>query len=101
MEHSEHFQKGHLNIYQLDHDSVVTGRGIHDRVVAFMPEFETEFDKVCLYCRVDMVWGLGLPTEDQILSVARKQGVKGRYRLIEKSTVYGIFNSIDYIFERI
>lgn len=101
MEHSEHHQKGHLNVYQLDHDSVVTGKGKHDRVIAFLPQFEPEYDTVCLYCRVDMKWSLGFPSEDQILAVARKQGIKGKYKLIDKSEVYGVFKSVDYIFEKI
>lgn len=99
---SEHLQKGHLNIYQLDHDSVVTGKGAHDRVVAFLPQFEPEYERVCLYCRVDTHHKLGEPTIDQILDVARKdQGVKGRYKLISRSEVYGSFNSIDFVFKKL
>lgn len=95
-----HNQTGHLNIYTLDHDSVVTSYGKHDRVVAFIPQYEPEYDKVCLYCRVDTKHNLGVPTEKQILDVARKdQGVKGRFKLIDKSEIYGNFGSIDFIFE--
>lgn len=97
-----HNQENHLNIYTLDHDSIVTGKGIHDRVVAFVPMYDLDYDKICLYCRVDTIHGLGIPTEKQILSVARKdQGVKGRFKLIEKSGLYGNFGSIDFIFEKL
>lgn len=97
-----HMQHGHLNIYQLDQDSVVTAYGKHDRVVCFLSQFEPEYGKVCLCCRVDTHHKLGLPTEDQILNVARKdQDVKGKFKLIEKSEVYGPRDSIDFIFEQV
>ena len=97
-----HGKEGHLNIYALDHDSIVTHYGLHDRVVAFIPQFEIEYDKVCLYCRVDLKHNLGEPTTDQILDVARKdQGVRGKFKLIDRSGIYGDLQSIDYIFEKI
>ncbi|AUR92213.1 hypothetical protein NVP1170O_100 [Vibrio phage 1.170.O._10N.261.52.C3] len=97
-----HMQDGHLNIFTLDHDSVVTSKGKHDRVVCFLPQFEPDYGKVCLYCRVDTHHNLGLPTANQILTVARKdQGVKGKYRLIDVSDKYGLRDSIDYVFEKL
>jgi hypothetical protein len=90
---------GHINIHKRDHDSVITGYGQHDRVVAFQPSTEG------LYCRVDHKWGLGEPTVDQILTVARKdQGVKGKWRVKSavrfghQSSPYG--ESTEYLFER-
>ena len=69
--------EGHFNIYTRDHDSVVTGFGKHDRVVAFHPNGEG------LYCRVDHKWRLGCPTDEQVLAVARKhQGIKGRWKIV-------------------
>ena len=102
MNKEPHGKTGHLNISTLDHDSIVTNFGLHDRVVAFIPQFEPEYDKVCLYCRVDLKHNLGEPTIDQILNVARKdQGVRGKFRLLDKSGIYGNLRSIDYIFEKV
>ena len=84
-----HGKSGHLNIFTLDHDSIVTHFGLHDRVVAFIPQFEPEYDKVCLYCRIDLIHGLGEPTTDQVLDIARKdQGIRGRFSLLQKSILY-------------
>ena len=97
-----HGKSGHLNIFTLDHDSIVTHFGLHDRVVAFLPQFDQEHDAICLYCRVDLKHGLGEPTIDQILDVARKdQGVRGKFKLLDKSGIYGNLQSIDYIFEKV
>lgn len=102
MEKTPHNKTGHINIYKLDHESVITSHGKHDRVIAFLPMFEQEHGKTCLYCRVDTHHKLGIPSEQQILTVARKdQGVKGRYKLIEKSEIYGQNSSIDFIFEKL
>lgn len=69
-----HGEPGHLNIYTRDQDSVITGYGAHYRVVAF------QADSVGLYCRVDHTNGPRMPTEKEILRVARlDQGVKGRW----------------------
>lgn len=66
---------GHLNVLVRDHDSVVTAFGKHDRVVAFSPDAEG------LYARVDHKWGLGHPTPEQVLTVARKtEDVRGRWK---------------------
>jgi hypothetical protein len=63
-----------------DHDSVITGFGIHDRVVCFQPGYDD--GKFQLYMRIDHKWGLGMPTESQMMRVARKdQDVKGRWKL--------------------
>jgi len=67
---------GHLNVGRRDHDSVVTGYGKHDRVVCFLPQGDE------LYMRIDHKWDLGMPTEQQLMAVARKdQGVRGRWKL--------------------
>lgn len=76
---SPHGEAGHLNVVVRDQESVVTGYGQHARVVAFAPE-ANEF-----YARVDMVWGLPCPTEEQILTAARKdQRLRGRWRMVGK-----------------
>lgn len=68
------FYSGHLNVHVRDHDRCITGYGTHDRVVAFLPVGDT------LDCRVDHKWQLGMPTADQVLSVARKdQDVGGNW----------------------
>jgi len=65
---------GHLNVLTPDHKSVVTAHGKHDRVVCFLPQGDE------LYMRVDLKWGLGMPTPAQMMDVARKdQGVRGRW----------------------
>jgi hypothetical protein len=72
----EHFEKGHLNIYTKDQDSFVTGYGKHARVVAFIPDTEG------LYCRIDYVWGLSVPSEKEILKVAKHYGdARGSWKL--------------------
>lgn len=71
----EHGEKGHLNAFTRDHDSVVTAFGKHARVVAALPDHEG------LYARVDLRWPeLREPTAAEVLEVARKhQGVKGKW----------------------
>lgn len=102
MEKVPHNKTGHANIYKLDQESVITAYGKHDRVIAFLPMFEPEYGKTCLYCRVDTHHKLGVPSDQQVLTVARKdQGVKGRYRLIKRSEIYGQRGSIDFIFEKL
>lgn len=61
-----HGKFGHLNVLKLDHESDCTAKGKHDRVVAFCP------DGGRLYCRVDHVWGLGMPSPAQVLRAAKK-----------------------------
>lgn len=71
-----HGEAGHVNVLTRDQDSIVTGFGKHARVIAFLPQGNE------LYIRVDHVWGLPRPTEQQILHVARKdQGLRGRWKL--------------------
>lgn len=72
-----------LNVGTPDVKSVVTAFGKHNRVVAFLPGFDSSFSRVTLYARVDHVNGLRDPEEKEILAVARKhQGVKGKYKLL-------------------
>lgn len=77
MKRELHGEPGHLNVAIRDHDSVITAKGKHARVVAFLPTGSE------LYARVDMVWpGLREPTPAEILTVARKdQDVRGRWTL--------------------
>jgi hypothetical protein len=85
---------GDLNIYTRDIDSVVTGFGIHQRVVATQP------DQDGLYCRVDLVNNLPEPSVDQVLTVARKdQSVKGKWKLLSKEYYFSNgAERIDYQF---
>lgn len=91
----EHNEPGHLNTLVRDHDSVVTGFGQHDRVVAFLPQGAS------LYIRVDHKWQLGEPTVSQVLEAARKnQGISGRWSLVStEGWVDG--SSTDYLFEKV
>lgn len=76
-----HGKFGHFNTKVLDHDSVVTAKGKHDRVCAHVPRSTVET------FRIDHVWGLGMPTEKEILAVARKdQGLRGKWEMIELET---------------
>jgi len=72
-----HGKFGHLNVLQLDHESACTGKGQHDRVVVYCPQGDG------FECRVDSVWGLGFPTEKQVLAVARAfpNDLKGKWKL--------------------
>ena len=71
-----HNQKGHFNTYRLDHNSVVTGKGKHDRVMACCPEGNEA------YARVDTKWKLGFPTDKQIIKVFKEvNNVKGKWRV--------------------
>ncbi len=89
-----HGERGHVNTYTRDHDSVITAFGKHDRVVAFLPDNEG------LYARVDHKWSLGEPTESQILAVARKdQGVRGKWRL-DRREPWNDGSSTDFHFVR-
>lgn len=87
---------GHYNVLVRDHDSIITHFGKHDRVVAFLPDSEG------LYCRVDHVWGLGMPTAAQVLDVARKnQGVRGRWSLVRtEDWTYNGKEATDFHFKR-
>lgn len=92
---------GHLNVLKRDHDSVITGFGKHDRVVAFQPEFCADNQRIVLYCRVDHKWNLGAPTTRQILKAAKAdQGIKGRFRFI-RLDVHHDGKSSDYYFKKV
>lgn len=91
-----HGQAGHLNYATLDQDSHVTGHGKHERVVATIPDHNG------LYCRVDLKWGLPIPTDKQILKVARYYGdAKGRWERVSavRYESKGGHDSIDYQFQ--
>lgn len=91
----EHYEAGHLNIYKRDHDSVITGYGEHDRVVAFLP------GPVDCFVRVDNLWDLGMPTDSQIEKVMRDdQGIKGRWEVISREP-YPDGKSIEVILKRV
>lgn len=101
-----HGRPGHLNVFILDQDDVVTGFGKHARVVAFHPDHEG------LYVRVDRPSkarrsgdlaypDLPDPTADQILAVARKdQGLRGRWKL-RSMEEWGGGDSVDVYFDRL
>ncbi|MNC58125.1 hypothetical protein D3C75_1078340 [compost metagenome] len=90
----EHNEKGHLNIFKRDHDSVITGFGKHDRVVAFLPNPEG------LYIRVDHLWKLGNPSHEEILKAAKKdQGIGGKW-VLDKCEPWDDGSSTDYYFKR-
>ena len=82
----EHGEQGHLNIYERDHDSVVTGKGKHDRVVAFLPGYSEEVDAIAIYVRIDHKWSLGMPSDKQVIAAFKQdQGIKGRWtKVLEK-----------------
>lgn len=90
----QHNEKGHINIFTRDHDSVITGFGTHDRVVAFLPDSEG------LYIRVDHLWNMGCPTSEEILKVAKKdQGISGKWNF-DKCEQWDDGSSTDYYFKR-
>lgn len=94
MKNEPHGERGHINIFTRDHDSVITSYGKHDRVVAFLPQGNE------LYIRVDHHWQLGEPTHAQILGVARKdQDIKGRWTF-DRADRWDDGSSTDYFFKR-
>ena len=81
-----HGEQGHCNIYERDHDSVITGKGKHDRVCAFLPGYEHDFNWVCVYARIDHKWSLGMPTDDQVIrAFKRDQIIDGRWKKIKEN----------------
>lgn len=71
-----HGKFGHINVLKLDHDSPITGRGKHDRIVAFCPEGKEG------YARIDHVWELGNPTDLEIVKEFKRQNnIKGAWRV--------------------
>lgn len=84
-----HCEDGHLNIYVRDHDSIVTGKGQHARVVAFFSADGN--NEPC--CRVDYCHkGLRPPTDSEILTVlkaeARDQGIRGRWKVSKRESYF-------------
>lgn len=67
--HGWHGKFGHLNVVTRDHDSHVTGNGRHDRVVAFDQQRYSD-GIIYIYCRIDHLWGLGMPNNEQIVRAA-------------------------------
>lgn len=83
-----------LNTKIKDVDSVITGYGKHDRVVAFQPQGNT------LYVRVDHGNKLGKPTAAQVLKAAKAhQDIRGAWNL-KKIEPWDDGSSTDYHFER-
>ena len=83
----------HLNIFKTDHNSPITSHGKHNRVVAFLPDHEG------LYCRVDHLWDLGVPTHKEIIKVARlDQGIKGHW-VFDYSETHDDGTCTDYYFK--
>lgn len=80
MERKLYTEEGHLNSYVRDHDSIVTGYGQHDRVIVCQPKYDPYFDQEVVYVRIDHLWDLEWPTEQQIRKVMRSQGIKGRWK---------------------
>jgi len=77
---TEHGEQGHLNIYERDHDSIVTCKGKHDRVVAFLPRYCEEVNAIAVYVRIDHKWSLGMPSDNQVITAfKRDQFIKGRW----------------------
>lgn len=97
-----HGKFGHFNLLKLDHDSNVTGKGSHDRVLATGPDSEG------LYFRIDHLWELGQPTDKQLFKVAKSEGWKVNLKDWEiasrerySSTRYGnTFEHTDVQFKR-
>lgn len=76
----EHFEKGNVNAYTRDRDSVITNYGKHDRTLCFI-DCKTRD----LVARVDHLWNLGMPSITEILTVAKKhQDIKGKWILDKK-----------------
>jgi hypothetical protein len=84
----------HLNAHTPDHDSPVTGYGTHDRIVAFCPDADG------LYLRVDHGWGLGMPSERQMITAAKRQNAHaGRWRL-DRVELWPDHSATDVFFAR-
>ena len=73
-----------LNTEVHDLDSVVTGYGAHNRVVVFSLE-----NNQC-YCRIDALYDLPTPTEQDIIKVMKNglEQIKGRWTIV-KRTMWG------------
>jgi hypothetical protein len=83
-----HGKFGHFNLLKLDHDSVITDFGKHDRVCAHITTSDVET------FRVDHLWGLGMPSPKQVIKVARKnQELKGKWEHVKTETDENGFRS--------
>lgn len=70
-----HGKFGHLNVLIMDHDDECTGYGKHDRIVNYGD----------LTGRIDNVWNLGTPSDNEIIKYYKKEyGVKGRLKIAKK-----------------
>jgi hypothetical protein len=88
--------EGHLNTQIPDQKSYVTGYGKHARVIATIPDVNG------LYCRIDLKWGLRIPTEKEVLKVAKHYGdAKGKWKLKTWESYYSNgLDRIDVYFEK-
>ena len=77
-----HGKYGHINLGWLDHDDARTGYGKHDRIVACCPEGEKG------YARVDHVWGLGMPSDTEVVKYYKAHSdvrpLRGKWRVASK-----------------
>jgi len=79
--------QGHFNTKRKDHDDICTHFGLHDRVMTTLPQYDEGLDQIALYARIDHVWGLGMPTDDQILDICRKHdNTKGKWKLAKQES---------------
>lgn len=62
-----HGKFGHLNVLKMDHEGACTGFGKHNRVISFCEDHEG------FYCRVDRVWELRDPTDEEIIEVVKSE----------------------------
>jgi hypothetical protein len=92
---------GHVNIYTLDHDSKITGRGCHARVIAYQPSGSG------FMARVDLCWpDLREPSTKEVLKAAKAdQGIPGRWIVDPKNPPIRYdggrgFECIEYTFIR-
>lgn len=82
MQKEPHGIKGHLNIFVKDHDSFVTGNGVHSRVIVCEPSHGE------IYCRVDHVHDdLRSPTDTEIEAVVKNPFFEHKRRWRVKSRI--------------
>lgn len=80
-----HGKYGHVNVYKLDHDSIITSYGKHDRVMAYLPQYDAEYNSIVFHATVSHCWELGVPDDTTVLKVSKaNQDFKGRFKLLEK-----------------
>jgi len=81
---SPHGESGHFNTLVKDQDSIVTGYGKHDRIVVSRDPDSGNFT-----ARIDKKWNLGMPTDEQIMVVAKEDWsdeMKGKTWKVDRST---------------